>query len=315
MQAVINAITEGVVNGIGSGEQSPMPIDCRRLFHGRGHCYHNLAHINVDWYHPVILITLYQEVESALWQQLIEGIRPIKGLVDCLLCQRRFLPGAPIECVWGDKPEQAVAHEQGMQFLLSFSDKQNVGLFLDMSPGRQWLRERAKHKRVLNLFAYTCSLSVAAVCGGAHSVVNVDMSRAALTVGRDNHRLNGHQSVLKRDVQFMPYNIFRSWKAIINKGPFDIIVVDPPSRQKGSFVAEKDYAKVIRRLTALMPAGGDVLLCLNAPELSEGFLRDCVDQQCATAQWVSRLTNRQDFPEKDPQRNVKMLHYRIPAQC
>ncbi len=39
------------------------------------------------------------------------------------------------------------------------------------------------------------------------------------------------------------------------------------------FVAEKDYARVIRRLPALMPAGGDILACLNAPHLGEEFLQ------------------------------------------
>ena len=38
--------------------------DCQRLFHGRGHGYENLSHVNVDWLSPVILITLYQAVDE-----------------------------------------------------------------------------------------------------------------------------------------------------------------------------------------------------------------------------------------------------------
>ena len=40
--------------------------ESQRLFHGRGHAYPNLSHVNVDWLEPVILITLYQEVETQL---------------------------------------------------------------------------------------------------------------------------------------------------------------------------------------------------------------------------------------------------------
>ena len=312
MQRVISAVVEGVETEINKSVVADAPIDCRRLFHGRGHCYQDLGFINVDWYPPVIVITLYQEIEEPLWLQLLSGIEGLKKNVNTLLVQRRYLRGAPIDCVWGTLPEKTLANEQGMQFLLNFSSKQNIGFFLDMSPGRQWVSEHSENKRVLNLFSYTCSLSVAAIAGGARGVVNVDMSSAALSEGRENHRLNGHTAALKRDIQFMPYDIFRSWKNIIKRGPYEVVVIDPPSRQKGSFVADKDYVKVLRRLTALMPEGGDVLLCLNAPQLNENFLLDMMQEQCPQAQKIARLANREDFPERDSNRNVKMIHYRLP---
>jgi hypothetical protein len=46
-------------------------------------------------------------------------------------------------------------------------------------------------KRVLNLFSFTCAFSVAALAGGAHSVVNIDLSRPALALGRENQNANG----------------------------------------------------------------------------------------------------------------------------
>ena len=39
--------------------------ESQRLFHGRGHAYPELEHVNVDWFEPVILITLYQEVDAS----------------------------------------------------------------------------------------------------------------------------------------------------------------------------------------------------------------------------------------------------------
>lgn len=298
-----------VLDAIASGLEQLQSNDCCRFFHGRGQCYPDLGFINVDWFNPLLLITLYQQPEQQAWDEFVEGMQVFNNNAPCVLIQRRFIRGAPTELLWGSLPESPVAIEDGLQFELAFGGKQNYGFFLDMAPGRAWLKQRTKGKNVLNLFAYTCSLSVAAAAGGANGVVNIDMSRAALDVGRKNHRLNGQADRLQRDVQFLPYDIFRSWKKIISKGPYDIIIIDPPSRQKGSFMADKDYARVIRRLPSLMVKGGDILACLNAPEMNEDFLHQLFTDECPQAKFIERLKNRLDFPEKDLQKNLKMLHY------
>ena len=286
--------------------------DACRFFHGRGQTVEGLNYLNVDWFKPVLLVTLYSDVIDSEWRDFVSQLTQLgAGRVVCCVVQYRHRRGAPIDILWGDLPEKIFAAEQGLDFSLSFGEKQNSGFFLDMAPGRQWLMERSEGLRVLNLFAYTCSFSVAAIKGGARTVMNVDMSKAALNVGRDNHRINHQEDKLKRDVQFLAYDIFRSWKKIIARGPYDIVVVDPPSRQIGSFIADKDYARVLRRIPSLMPAGGELLACLNAPELGESFLTQIVERELPDAELVSRLDNRKDFPEIDSQRNLKMLHYRV----
>lgn len=303
-----------VLEAVEQGLKAEPAGDARRLFHGRGGIYEQLNAINVDWFEPLLLISLYQQPDEQQWQDFVTQLSQLGVAIDCALVQRRYIRGGPIECLWGELPEQAVAREQGLRFALSLGDKQNIGFFLDMAPGRQWLRQRAEGKRVLNLFAYTCSFSVAAIAGGARTVLNNDMSRAALAVGRHNHQLNDQQSALARDVQFLGHNLFRCWNKIIHKGPYDIVIIDPPSRQKGSFMAASDYVKLLRRLVTLMPAGGDVLACLNAPELGADFIHQRFVEECPAAAFVERLANRADFPEVDHNRNVKMLHYRLPAQ-
>ena len=59
-------------------------------------------------------------------------------------------------------------------------------LFLDLRAGRRWVKGAAHDKTVLNLFAYTCGIGVAALAGGARQVVNVDFARSALAVGEAN---------------------------------------------------------------------------------------------------------------------------------
>jgi 23S rRNA (cytosine1962-C5)-methyltransferase len=301
-----------VITAVSEGLSSRFDHDACRFFHGRGQTVEGLNYLNVDWFKPVLLVTLYNSVIETEWHDFVDELKQLgTGRIACCIVQHRSKRGAPIDILWGDLPDKTFAVERDLHFSLSFGEKQNSGFFLDMAPGRRWLMERADGLRVLNLFAYTCSFSVAAIKGGAKTVMNVDMSKAALNVGRDNHKMNNQEGKLKRDVQFLAYDIFRSWKNIIARGPYDIVVLDPPSRQKGSFMADKDYARVLRRIPSLMAEGGELLACLNAPELSEDFLTQIIGRELPNAEFVERLQNREDFPEVDSQRNLKMLHYRI----
>ncbi len=286
-------------------------IDSYRLFHGRGRCFPGLEFITIDYFHPVLLTTLFAEPPAGWLEELIVQAKPMfNQKTTCLLVQRRYMPQAPSEILWGELPAEVYAQRCGSRFHLHLARQQNTGFFLDMEPGRLWLEQQAANRRVLNLFAYTCAFSVVAIAAGADKVVNVDMSRPALNIGRANHQLNG---LAKSRSEFVAENILKSWSRVKKPGPYDLVIIDPPSYQKGSFVAEKDYARVIRRLPELMPDGGLALACLNAPELSEDFLKQQFAEQCPQAEFVERLQPLADFPDVDPQQQLKLLVYRIPA--
>ncbi|WP_020210330.1 class I SAM-dependent methyltransferase [Gilvimarinus chinensis] len=291
-------------------DQSHTP-DSRRLFHGRGQCYPGFEHIVLDYYHPVIVLTLFAEAADSDLTQIMNDLAPLlaKGAA-CVLLQRRYLPGAPAEVFYGEMPEHWCARRGNVRFQLALNGQQNPGYFLDMEPGRQWLEQRANGRRILNLFAYTCAFSVVAVAAGAECVVNVDMSKSALARGRDNHHLNGLD---KKRSQFLPEQILKSWSRVKRPGPYDIVIFDPPSFQKGSFVATRDYAKLVRRLPELMPSGGEVLACLNAPELGPEFIAELFAAECPAAEFVERLPGSADFPDAEPERQLKLLHYRYPG--
>ena len=51
---------------------------------------------------------------------------------------------------------------------------------------------------------------------------------------------------------FLTHDIFSTWGKITRSGPYGLVIVDPPSYQKGSFVATKDYARLMRRLPDLL---------------------------------------------------------------
>src|SRR5690606_8667359 len=173
-----------------------------------------------------------------------------------LLLQHRYLLESSTEALLGEVPQEWLITENGLRYKLDLGIKQNNGLFLDMRYGRRWIQEQARGKRVLNLFAYTCGFSVAAIAGGAEHVVNLDMAKAALSRGRENHRLNEHDL---RRVSFLGHELFKSWGKVKKTGPYDLIVIDPPSFQKGSFALTRDYQKILRRLPELLGERGTVL--------------------------------------------------------
>lgn len=281
--------------------------DSRRLFHGRGHCFEGFEHLVIDWFSPVAVVRLYKAVEQAWLDQLLEGIRQFTQIEALVFQQRARGQEAINRVVWGEVAESQEAIELGLKYQVKPQKNQNSGLFLDMRKGRQWLRENAADKRVLNLFSYTCSFSVAALAGGAEHVVNVDMARNMLNVGRENHRLNGFES---DQVTYLGYDIFRSWKRIRQLGPYGVVVIDPPSFQPGSFIAEKDYRKVVRRLPELVEVGGLVLACHNDPAVGIAFITELMQQECPGFRFESRLTNPEDFPEHDPEKGLKVMLFK-----
>jgi 23S rRNA (cytosine1962-C5)-methyltransferase len=228
-------------------------------------------------------------------------------MVTGICLQHRQGRGNRTTVVMGEVPEEIVVEEAGLQYLVAPLRNQNVGLFLDMAPTRAWVRAHSEGRRVLNLFAYTCAFSVAALAGGARSVVNVDMSRPALDWGIRNHRMNGQDP---RRASMLAHNLFKSWQKLKTLGPFDLIVIDPPTNQRGSFNAEKQYAQVLKRLPDLSAAGADVIAALNSPFLNADFLPAQMARWCPAARFRGMLPVSPDFPDRYPDRGLKIAQFR-----
>lgn len=287
-------------------------IDAQRVFHGRGGRWPGCEAWALDWFNPVWVFTAFEPISdtdlTALGKALAQRCEAL-GLPLNWVFQHRESGGAPTRLMAGAVPEPHVVQEAGSRYVVHVLKGQNHGLFLDMAEGRRWLREHTKGTKVLNLFAYTCSFSVAALQGGARQVVNLDMSAAALGVGQHNHRLND----LNQGAHFLPHDVFKTWGKLLRMGPYDRVVVDPPSHQKGSFVATKDYARLLRRMPELLAPEGLLLLCLNAPELDEAFLLDHVHTQAPELVFERRLANPNAFADMNEQRSLKVLLFRAPA--
>ena len=292
------------------------PTQTRRLFHGRGRLSAGLEQITVDWLQGVLWVALFKEPSDEDLAALIAMLRDLpttpawqNGNSHTLALQQRYLPDSPTQWLHGEPVSDWVIEEDGLRFQLDLGRKQNNGLFIDMRYGRHWVQANASGKRVLNLFAYTCGFSVAALAGGAEHVVNLDMAKAALSRGRDNHRLNQHD--LSR-VTFLGHDLFKSWGKVKKLGPYDLIIIDPPSFQKGSFALTSDYQKILRRLPELLDAGGTVLACVNDPAIGPDFLIDGMAREAADLHFVQRLDNPPEFADIDVDAGLKALVFRQP---
>jgi 23S rRNA (cytosine1962-C5)-methyltransferase len=314
MQALLDAIAA-----------MPLPTDAQRIFHGRGGLYPGCEPWTLDVFPPVFVLTSFapaaeaqlDAVGAALqarWAQLAPG-QALNWVFQHRGEALRLEGRSDTRLMAGGVPEPHVVAEDGARYRVHVLKGQNHGLFLDMAEGRRWVaRHVAAHRaatgrgaRVLNLFAYTCAFSVAALRAGAAQVVNVDMGRGAIASGQHNHQLNG-----LADARFLAHDIFSSWGKITRGGPYDLVIADPPSYQKGSFVATKDYARLARRLPDLLAPGGHALLCLNAPELGSAFLQAQVRAEAPGLAFVARVENPPVFADVDGERALKVLVFRAP---
>jgi 23S rRNA (cytosine1962-C5)-methyltransferase len=290
-----------------------IPSDAQRVFHGRGGLHPGCEHLALDVFPPVFVLTSFMPladdalaaVHAALAQRwaVMMGEQPLNWVYQC-----RSEGRTDTRLMAGSVPEPHEVGEDGARFRVHVHKGQNHGLFLDMAEGRRWVRSHVAAQpgiKVLNLFAYTCAFSVVALQGGARHVVNVDMSHGAMGIGQQNHHLNA----VSAGASFLVHDIFTTWGKINRAGPYDLVIVDPPSYQKGSFVATKDYARLMRRLPDLLMPRGHALLCLNAPELDCGFLQEQMQALAPELEFVRRIANPPAFADVSDERALKVLLY------
>ena len=201
--------------------------------------------------------------------------------------------------------------EGDLAFRVNLSDHLDTGLFLDARKKRALIREEAAGKRVLNLFAYTATLSVSAVKGGARQVDSVDLSNTYLEWGKINFALNkmkadfveqdvffhhgAHTSpaLVRGDVlQFIAQAAMKSFR-------WDLILLDPPSfsnskKMKSTLDIKRDYRSLIQKCLSLLSPEGTLYFSSNA----KGFGPESADWPGFTAEDITNDLTDEDFKGK-----------------
>lgn len=201
--------------------------------------------------------------------------------------------------LWGTPPTAKISvMENGIPFLIELNKGKHPGLFLDHAPLRVWLKESQKGKKVLNLFSYTGSLSVAAGIGGAEQVTTLDLSKSTIEWAESNWKnanLNPEQG------KFIYGDVFEWLPKLIKRGEqFDTILCDPPSfsrSKSGVFSTNRDSQRLHELILPLLKAQGVLVTSINSENYPESsFLRDI--HQAAEKTGISlQVLKRVDLPE------------------
>lgn len=160
------------------------------------------------------------------------------------------------QLLWGQQCDQVI-EEQGVRYAIDLTLNRDTSFYMDTRNLRRWARENLRGKRVLNTFAYTGSLGIAALAGGAERVLQLDRSPAFLHLARASCALNGFPAS-KSD--FLVQDFFPAISALKKSGQrFDCIFLDPPffsSTSKGRVDLENDPVRLINKLRPLLVSGG-----------------------------------------------------------
>jgi len=229
----------------------------KRLYHGRGE--KRFPFLTIDSIDKVLFIQFFEKKDYE--DEIINLLKENKNY-EVIIIKKRY--SNETFAIKGEIPKIYYAIENNLKFKLNFYN-QNIGFFGDTKNAREYIQKISNNKKILNLFSYTCGFSLYAKKGGAKEIYNIDMSKSALNVGMHNHQVN---NLYDKNVKFLSLNILKSFKKLQKLGPFDIIIIDPPTYQKGSFIASKDYIKIIKKLNTFSHKNTQIIACTNDPKIS-----------------------------------------------
>ncbi len=211
-----------------------------RLVHGESDGVPGLI---VDRYAGMLVMQVLSS-GAERWREeiadLLVELSPGIGLYERSDVDVRGLEGLPERAcpVRGEPPpERILITENGLKFWVGVATGHKTGFYLDQRANRLRVRELAAGKKVLDCFSYTGGFAVNALAGGAHSVLAVDSSGAALRAGQENVVLNG---LPQEKAEWLEGDVFQALRAFRDQGrSFDLIILDPPKFAPTSAQAQR----------------------------------------------------------------------------
>lgn len=311
--------------------------DCYRLLHG---VVEGAPGITVDRYGPVVLLQTWKEpLDPGVLPAVGEAVASHLEFEPTVVWNHRGKSGAERFETWHevpDLPPEITGREAGLHYVVSPRHRgQDPLLFLDLRAGRRHVRSLCEARpglSVLNLFAYTCGVGVAAASARAAEVWNVDFATSALAVGERNATLNG---LLGHRIRFEHGDAFlmaRQLAGLPVKGrrgklprfepvsprTFDLVVLDPPKWAKSPFgVVDlvRDYQSVFKPALLATRPGGHMLVTNNVARVDADdwldVLRRCVEKNGRVVEELRLIPPDEDFPTSDGQPPLKMAALRL----
>jgi 23S rRNA (cytosine1962-C5)-methyltransferase len=187
------------------------------------------------------------------------------------------------QLLFGEKLDTKIK-EHGVWHAIDLMMNRDASLYLDTRNLRKWLIETMKDKTVLNTFAYTGSLGVAALAGGARHVVQHDLNRQFLTLAKTSCTLNGFPAHKVRKQDLITADFF----TLVSKfkrtnAMFDCVLIDPPffSRtSKGKVDQVNESTRLINKVRPLINDGGTLIAINNALYVSGKEYMQTLERLC-----------------------------------
>lgn len=183
--------------------------------------------------------------------------------------------------LFGERVDRHI-REHGVRYALELQLYGEASFYLDTRNLRAWAVQTLTDKTVLNTFAYTGSLGVAAVAGGARRVVHLDHNKSYLNVAKASYSLNGFP-IHKADFQVGDFwtqvNFLKRTGA-----RFDCVILDPPffSTTSGGTVDLVNHGeRVINKVRPLINDGGYLVAVNNALFVSGAAYLRMLETLCA----------------------------------
>jgi 23S rRNA (cytosine1962-C5)-methyltransferase len=233
------------------------------------------------------------------------GFAKLDGAVVKLRARRRGdddADGAIDLDVVGSVPPRLMVNEYDTVYEVHPLGALNTGLFTDMREHRRGLHRFARGRRVLNLFSYTGSLSLACARGGATSVTSVDTSDGVHAWARGNFTHAG--CVDDSRWQFHAGDAVRFLaRAIRDRERYDLVIIDPPtfSTARGQpWSLTRDYAALIAQAAAVLSPDGVLWLAANSHELAQGVLAKLAAEGVLAADRGASIVEQGGLPPEYP---------------
>ena len=183
--------------------------------------------------------------------------------------------------VRGSSPTEKI-QEHGVWYALDLTLNQDTSFYLDTRSLRLWAIQNLAGKTTLNTFAYTGSLGVAAMAGGARRVIQLDRSREFLGIGQRSYALN--RFPFRRE-DFRVQDFFGGISAFKQAGEsFECVFLDPPlfsTSSKGTVNLVSESTRLINKVRPVVTDSGWLVAVNNALFVSGSNYLHTLESLCA----------------------------------
>jgi 23S rRNA (cytosine1962-C5)-methyltransferase len=184
------------------------------------------------------------------------------------------------QLLFGEGPDRKIK-EHNIWYSIDLAMNRDASFYLDTRNLRKWLIENMREKTILNTFAYTGSLGVAALAGGAKSVMQHDLNRGFLNIAKTSYTLNGFP-IRKED--FITADFFTLVAKLKRTGQtFDCVIIDPPffsTTSKGKVDQVHESARLINKVRPLINDSGILIAINNALYVSGKEYMQTLEDLC-----------------------------------